>query len=333
MDMIKEIKNFTNKSSMKGMGKDTKNKIGKETKKQMGKDAKTKSNTSPSAKPSSTSRPSVKASPNNRPSGKDAYLNRAIGMISITVRSILLDRKTMAVGAILLLLLVIPLVWLRSPASDEGDTAMDMFMGLTVMLYLQFFVLYVCFLYGTGLITSEVDDRTMTYLISRPINRLEILVYKYLGYVFSIFSIFAIPVILNYLLFAQHGGAGDIVDNLDILAFALGGVFIGIMLWGALFMLMASVFKNPLMPGFLYCIFWENLIGNLPGNIPKATITYQIRTFIINGLKAMKNLLTESGDLPPHGSLSAGWTFVQAILISAVFIFMAWMLVKEKDFN
>lgn len=276
---------------------------------------------------------SLKTSSISRPSGTDAYLNRAIGMTSITVRSILLDKKTMAVAAIMLLLLAIPLVWLNDPPSGEDETAMDMFMGITVMIYLQFIVLYVCFLYGTALITSEVDDRTMTYLISRPINRLEILVYKYLGYVFSIFIIFAIPVILNYLLFAQHEGSSGIVDNLDILGFALGGIFIGVMIWGALFMFMASVFKNPLMPGFLYCIFWETMLANMEGNIPKATVTYQIRTFIINGLEAMKNSLTEGGDLPPHGDLTAGWTFAQAVVISVVFLFMSWMLVKEKDFN
>jgi len=295
----------------------------------------------------------MKESSDSRPSGTDAYLNRAKGMIYITVRSILFDRKTLAVAAILLLLLAIPLIWLHDPPSDTNDVTndpldpdsnagssttdnnpeMEMFAGLTVMIYLQFIVLYVCFLYGTGLITSEVDDRTMTYLISRPIKRSEILVYKYLGYVFSIFIIFAIPVTLNYLLFAQHEGSSGITDNLDVLWFALGAIFIAVMTWGTLFMFMASVFKNPLMPGFLYCIFWETLLANMGGNMPKVTVTYQIRTFLINGLKAMKNSLAEDGDLPPHGDLTAGWTFAQAVVISVIFLFMSWMLVKEKDFN
>ncbi|MCK4747244.1 MAG: ABC transporter permease subunit [Bacteroidales bacterium] len=269
--------------------------------------------------------------------GNAAYLNRAKGMLSLTVRSILYDRKTMAVVAIMLLLLAIPLVWLNDPPSNdenEKNPEMDMFMGITVMIYMQFIVLYVCFLYATALITAESDDRTMTYLISRPIHRLEIVLYKYLGYVFSMFLIFAIPVIMNYLLFAQHdGGLNGIVDNLDILGITLGGVFIGIIIWGALFIFMASVIKNPLMPGFFYCLFWENMIGNMPGNIPKATVTYQIRTFIINGLKTMKNSIADGGDLPPHGTNSADVTFMLAILISMVFILMSWMAIKERDFN
>jgi len=98
-------------------------------------------------------------------------------------------------------------------------------------------------------------------------------------------------------------------------------------------MFMASIFKNPLMPGFLYCIFWETVFANMGGNFPKATVTYQIRTFIINGLRAMKNSMAEGGDLPPHGDAAADVTFMLTVTASAVFLFMSWLLVKEKDFN
>jgi ABC-2 type transport system permease protein len=277
--------------------------------------------------------PTAKKSADIRPSGPESMMNRGLGLLSITVRSILYDRKTMAVGVLLLLLLAIPLYWLSDPPSGEDETALDMFMTIIAIFYLQFIVLYVCFLYGTGLITTEIDDRTMTYLLSRPIHRLEILVYKYIGYVFSIFLIFAVPVILNYLILAQHGGSGEIVDNLDVLAISLGGIFIAIMMWGALFIFMASVFKNPLMPGFLYCIFWETFMPLMSGNIPKATITYHIRTFLINGIKVVKSSLVDGGDLPPHGDMSSGWTFILAIVISAVFLFMSWVVVRDKDFH
>ena len=134
--MIKEIKSFKNNDTKK-------NKMTTSTHRSSGKASPTNRL---SSKNSSTNRSSGKASSTTRPSGNDAYINRARGMISITVRSILLDKKTMAVGAILLLLLAIPLFWLNNPPSGEDDTAMDMFLGMTVMLYLQFFVLYVCFL-------------------------------------------------------------------------------------------------------------------------------------------------------------------------------------------
>jgi len=259
-------------------------------------------------------------------------VNRGLAMVGLTVRSIFFDRKTMIVGAILLLLLTIPLLWLRNP-SGEDDAAMDFFMGIMVMLYLQFIVLYVCFLYATALVTSEIEDKTMTYLISRPITRFEIMVYKYLGYVVSIFTLFAIPAILNYLILAPHQGVGGLEDNLDMLAYSLGGIFMGVVAWGALFLLMASVFRNPLMPGFLYCIFWESFIANIGTNVSKVTVTYQIRTFIINGLKAIRESIAEEGDLPAHGDYTAGWAFVLAMGVSVLFVLLSWWMVRGKDFH
>ena len=89
-------------------------------------------------------RPGARA-PGRPPKDSKVMVNRGLAMVGLTVRSIFFDRKTMIVGAILLLLLTIPLLWLRNP-SGEDDAAMDFFMGIMVMLYLQFIVLYVCFL-------------------------------------------------------------------------------------------------------------------------------------------------------------------------------------------
>lgn len=270
-------------------------------------------------------------------------IQRARTMILLSMRSILLDRKTLAVVAILILLLAIPLLWLRDPPEDQAageeeagkqdeiGNAMDIFMVLVVFVYLQFLVLYVCFLYGSGLITTEVDDQTITYLISRPLAKSELLLYKYIGYVISVFLLFAIPTILNYLLLSPYGDSGGLVDYSDLLTYSLGGIFIGVMVWGAFFMFLASVFKNPLMPGFLYCIFWESIIANFRTNISTFTVTYQIRTFIIRGLMTKREYMVNDDDLPPFGNYSAQTTFILAMITSAVFMFLAWNSFRNRD--
>jgi len=217
------------------------------------------------------------------------------------------------------------------PEKDEED-AMDFFMGLIVILYLQMIVLYVCFLYASALITSEVDDRTITYLISRPIRKLEIVVYKYFGYIISLFIIFAIPASINYGILASDMGSSGITDNLDFLLFSLGGMLVGIILWGAFFIFLASIFRNPLMPGFLICIFWESLIANIGTNVSKLTVTFQIRTFIINGLSEVRESIAKDGDLPVHGDLSAPQTFALAVIVSIIFLILSGIKLRGRDF-
>lgn len=223
-------------------------------------------------------------------------------------------------------------LYIQVEEENELDSEMDFFMGLVVILYLQLVVLYVCFLYASALITSEVDDRTITYLISRPIRKVEIVVYKYIGYVISLFLLFSISVVINYGILASHQGGSGITDNLDFLAFSLGGILIGIILWGAFFIFLASVIRNPLMPGFLICIFWESLIANIGTNVSKLTGTYIIRTFIINGLKELRDSIAQDGDLPVHGDMSAPETFLLAVVISIVFLILASIKLKERDF-
>ena len=270
------------------------------------------------------------AHPGIDPSDTAAMLNRGKAMIYHTMRSILIDRKTLAIGAILLLLLAIPLNWHRA-APSEDVAGMQLFGELVILLYLQFIVLYTCLLYGTSLVTAEAEDRTMAYLIVRPISRFEIVGYKYLGYVISIFTLFAIPVILNYLILAPHEGVGGIVDNLGILGYVLAAILMAVMVWGALFMLMASLFKNPIMPGFLYCLFWESLIANLGGNIPKATVTYYMRTVLIDGVSKVRSELIDDTDTI-YSDLSAGSAFLLGVLASLALVMFTWVLIREKDF-
>lgn len=257
--------------------------------------------------------------------------NRALAMVELTVRSILFDRKTMALAGILVLLLGVPLLWHQYADPEGENAAMGFFLGIMAMIYLQFIVLYTCFLYASALLTAENDDRTMTYLISRPIPRSEILLYKYIGYLLSMFTLFAIPIILNYLILAVYGGVGDIFRNLDVLAYILGGVFLAVMVWGALFVMVAAYFKNPMMPGFFYCIIWESFIANLGGALPKATVTYYVRTFVIQGLVATTDIIG-SGEDSIYREMSMGMAVFYSLLMVLAFLGAASVEVNNKDF-
>src|SRR4051812_46911315 len=56
------------------------------------------------------------------------------------------------------------------------------FGGMIWLLYLKFVVPVLGAFYGTSLVADEVEDRTITYLFTRPIPRGAIIVGKYLAY-------------------------------------------------------------------------------------------------------------------------------------------------------
>jgi ABC-type transport system involved in multi-copper enzyme maturation permease subunit len=68
------------------------------------------------------------------------------------------------------------------------------------MLFLRFIVPVLGVFYGTALMADEVEDKTITYLFTRPIPRGAVLVGKYLAYVLCTSLVVLPSVMLVYFL-------------------------------------------------------------------------------------------------------------------------------------
>jgi hypothetical protein len=64
----------------------------------------------------------------------------------------------------------------------------------------------------------------------------------------------------------------DLLRDLGVLALTL-------LVYGALFALMGVLMKRPLLPGLLFLFVWE-MAANLPGYVPRFTITAWLRSLV-----------------------------------------------------
>ena len=72
--------------------------------------------------------------------------------------------------------------------------------GLMIwVFYLRFTVPVLGVFYGTSLIADEVEDKTITYLFTRPIPKGAVLVGKYLAYLACTFFVVLPSVVIVYL--------------------------------------------------------------------------------------------------------------------------------------
>src|SRR5688572_29911822 len=100
------------------------------------------------------------------------------------------SRRTIFMGIVLgspiLMALVIRVVdlWWRAPFTVNGEriSGATLFGMLIWWVYLRFVVPALGVFYGTALIADEVEDKTITYLFTRPVPRSSILIGKYLAY-------------------------------------------------------------------------------------------------------------------------------------------------------
>ena len=89
----------------------------------------------------------------------------------------------------------------RAPMGNVERVGGPLLFGMMVwLLYARFIVPVLGVFYGTGLIADEVDDKTITYLFTRPIRRGSVLVGKYLAYLVCTTLVVLPSVVIVYFL-------------------------------------------------------------------------------------------------------------------------------------
>ncbi len=145
--------------------------------------------------------------------------------------------------------------------------------------YLQFSVPLLGMFYGTALIADEVEDKTITYLFTRPVSRGAVLVGKYLAYL-GCTGLVVLPsvMLVFFLVVPLEGGSigtsfPDLVKDLALLA-------VGLAVYGALFALVGAWFKRPLLTGLVFIFLWEPIIVFVPGYMKRFTVSYYIQGLV-----------------------------------------------------
>jgi ABC-2 type transport system permease protein len=133
--------------------------------------------------------------------------------------------------------------------------------------------------YGTSLMADEVEDKTITYLFTRPIPRGAVMAGKYLAYLAcTIIVVLASVVIVFFLVAPINGGsiAGNFIDMVkDLILLA-----VGLIAYGALFSWVGAQFKRPLLTGLVFVFGWEQVALAFPGYLKRFTIIYYLQSLV-----------------------------------------------------
>jgi len=195
------------------------------------------------------------------------------------------------------------------------------------MLYIRFIVPVLGVFYGTALMADEVEDKTLTYLFTRPIPRAAVLLGKYLAYLACTTLVVLPSVMLSYFLvvpFAEVGSTfRSLVLDLAILA-------LGLAVYGAVFAFVGTWLKRPLVVGLVFAFGWEQVAMALPGYLRQFTVAHYLQALVPHALPSDNALSVLQGlfrQAPPAGT-SIAW--LAAIL--AVFLWLAMRLVARREY-
>ena len=187
------------------------------------------------------------------------------------------------------------------------------------LLYIRFIVPILGVFYGTSLVADEVEDKTITYLFTRPIPRAAVLFGKYLAYLACTILLVLPSVMLVFFLVVTTGG-GRIAEAFPALLADLGMLAGGLVVYGAVFAWVGARLKRPLVIGLVFAFGWEPGVLLFPGYLKRLTVAYYLQALVPHALpqdSTISILLQVFREVPSVGTSVAALAVIAGLALWA----------------
>jgi ABC-2 type transport system permease protein len=166
-------------------------------------------------------------------------------IMSLTARAMLGRKRVLMLLPMPIILLGLTFIGVTSGASEsEWGPVVFSNLGLSVILPLTALII------GSSALGLEIDDGTITHVLTKPLPRSEIILSKLVVAWLVTTVATGVPLAAAALI----AGSGSLAVGLVIGA-ALGGLA-----YSALFLALSAMTKRPVAVGLVYLVLWENLL-------------------------------------------------------------------------
>jgi ABC-type transport system involved in multi-copper enzyme maturation permease subunit len=193
------------------------------------------------------------------------------------------------------------------------------------LYYLRLGLFFACMGIFTWLFRGEMVERTLHYPFLSPVRREVLVVGKFLAGAVVAIAIFEVVI---YSRFGSRGwayvfdgpGLGQLGSYLLIIA-------LGALGYGAVFLALSLVYKNPIVPGALF-LGWETLTPVLPGWLQMLSVTFYLKhlspvTVPVSGLAALFTVVTEP--------VSAVWSVAGLLCFTAAVLVFSCYRIRRVE--
>ena len=214
-------------------------------------------------------------------------------LYTMTARQTLLNKRIWV--AVFLMVLPCGLTMLlRKFAIDGafGPDAWEMYHIPIQFVLITAVLPMVCMIYGTALIGSEIESRTIVYLLTRRMKRATVLLVRFAAVATVLAVLFDLAVVVHYFC-STLGWDPAVLDGAtgpwarvsgweplaDLLTY-LWVVPIGVVTFLAVFTVVGFTSK-PMSLSITYIVILELITGNLPFGVRVYTISHQLRASMV----------------------------------------------------
>jgi ABC-type transport system involved in multi-copper enzyme maturation permease subunit len=262
------------------------------------------------------------------------FVTSAVRVFDLSLGEMLWSRRTifmvLVVGApVVIAVFLRVLVALGAPVLEQTRMTGPAIFGLMIwVFYLRFTVPVLGVFYGTSLMADEVEDKTITYLFTRPIRRGAVILGKYLAYLGCTVLVVLPSVTVVYLLVVPMNGTlgGSfiaLVKDLSLLA-------LGLAVYGALFAFIGAKFKRPLLVGLMFVFGWEQAALAFPGYLKQFTIAFYLQALVPHAMPNDTTLSLIQGIFRESPPLGTSLFWLGAIWLT--FLALAAWVVERREY-
>src|SRR5437588_2252382 len=237
----------------------------------------------------------------------DIYLFRA-AMRDLT------RAKRLLVAAVLVAVPALIVGFLRIKVPPEGFQPVAIYDTVAPAMVFGFILVILAVVFGTGVVSQEVEQKTIVYLLTRPVPRWRILAMKFLAafVAITVTSWIALLLLGFAALYPGHMAESPLKKDLLIIP-------VGALAYGACFLLLATLVNKPLLWGLLYAFGIEAWAPNFPG-IQKISLMAYLR--VIAPHTALEKDSVEIRDMlsvlsPSAISTTTAWWVLGSVIVIA----------------
>ncbi|UCC92874.1 MAG: ABC transporter permease subunit [Thermoplasmata archaeon] len=258
-------------------------------------------------------------------------------VIVYTIRKLLLSKRIYITLLILLFIVAVMAYASTLELAEEPllNEAMLVVQGVDMLdaLILFFFMPVMAMIYGSSLVRDEMDDRSITAVVTSPMERVVTYLGYYIGLAVSVSLIMLLILTAGFLAYYGNVDVDEIASkhDLDVTAMEIYGSFAALMVIGAfaysaLFIMVSVLLSKPIYFGLFYAFIWEGFIASIPGRMQLLSVKHYIRSLGSHWIE-----IGEISVYPRASSVEdAAWVL---LIFSIATLILGAYLFREKEFT
>jgi ABC-type transport system involved in multi-copper enzyme maturation permease subunit len=177
-------------------------------------------------------------------------------------------------GLIPVALAVVARVFLRGRSGDMAAVSTEILM----VFFLQFYIIILALFYGTSIAAEEVENRTLVYLITRPVPKPAIVLGKFAAYTALMGGMTALGLAASFFIL-NAARLGDPALWATFFRY-LGVLVLGVLAYTAFFAFLGTILKRAIILGLVFGFGWETAIQYFPGSTQRFSIVHYLKSLL-----------------------------------------------------